>query len=121
MSSRRPSPFDADAAQDRIAAVVRRIPLGCVATYGDVAAAAGLPGRARMVGRYLGAVDDGVDALPWHRVIAAGGRIALPDGSASRTTQLRRLMAEGVTLTGSGRVDLARHRWQRGVLAPVLD
>jgi len=120
MSSRRPSPFDADAAQDRIAAVVRRIPLGCVATYGDVAAAAGLTGRARMVGRYLGAVD-GVDALPWHRVIAAGGRIALPDGSASRTTQLRRLMAEGVTLTGSGRVDLARHRWQRGVLAPVLD
>jgi len=120
MTRRRPSPLDADAAQDRIAAVVRRIPAGCVTTYGDVAAAAGLPGRARMVGRCLGAID-GADALPWHRVVAAGGRIALPDGSAGRVTQLSRLTAEGVTLTSSGRVDLARHRWQRGAPAPVLD
>ncbi len=68
--------------RDSIRQTVRRIPPGRVATYGEVAALAGLPGRARLVGRSLGQ-DDG-PPLPWHRVVAAGGRIALPEGSDAR-------------------------------------
>lgn len=102
----------------RIHAAVRRIPAGWVATYGDVATAAGLPGRARLVGRSLGVGED-EEPLPWYRVIAAAGRIALPEGSKGRAEQLRRLKAEGVVVKG-GRVDMKRFRWKRSD-APVVD
>jgi methylated-DNA-protein-cysteine methyltransferase-like protein len=102
----------------RIHQAVRRIPAGFVATYGDVATAAGLPGRARLVGRSLGEADDD-QPLPWYRVIAAGGRIALPEGSKGRAEQLRRLKAEGV-IVKAGRVDMKRFRWRRSD-APVVD
>jgi methylated-DNA-protein-cysteine methyltransferase-like protein len=49
-------------------------------------------------------------ALPWHRVVAAGGRVALPEGSESRRRQLERLLDEGV-LVVRGRIDLARYGW----------
>lgn len=95
---------------DRIRAVVAAIPLGTVATYGQVAALAGYPRHARHVGRVLA----GADGLPWHRVIRGGGRIALPAGSAAAREQVRRLRAEGIVVT-DGRVDLARFRWQPGL------
>jgi methylated-DNA-protein-cysteine methyltransferase-like protein len=111
--------LDTSDALSRIHAAVRSIPKGSVATYGDVATAAGLPGRARLVGRSLGADhDDG--PLPWYRVIAAAGRIALPEGSQARAEQCRRLAAEGVTVK-NGRVDMKRYRWKRGSEAPVVD
>lgn len=102
----------------RIHQAVRRIPAGFVATYGDVAIAAGMPGRARLVGRSLGEADDG-EPLPWYRVIAAAGRIALPEGSKGRAEQLRRLKAEGV-IVKAGKVDMKRFRWKRSD-APVVD
>jgi methylated-DNA-protein-cysteine methyltransferase-like protein len=79
--------------------VVRAIPAGTVASYGWVAAEAGLPGRARLVGRVLGdlATDSGV---PWHRVMRAGGRLAFPAGSVDAGRQIRALAAEGVRVTG---------------------
>jgi methylated-DNA-protein-cysteine methyltransferase-like protein len=92
---------------ERLCAVVAAIPSGAVATYGQVAALAGYPRHARHVGRVLAAAD----GLPWHRVLGAGGRIALPPGSPAAREQARRLRAEGVTVT-AGRVDLARFRWQ---------
>lgn len=99
-----------------ILAVVRGIPSGRVTTYGAVAARAGLPRQPRLVGRVLASLPAN-SGVPWHRVVAAGGRIAFPAGSAARERQLRRLRAEHVALTASGKVDLARHGWG----APVGD
>jgi methylated-DNA-protein-cysteine methyltransferase-like protein len=103
----------------RIWAVVARIPRGCVATYGQVAREAGLPGRARLAGRALAEMP-AKPALPWYRVLNAQGRISLPAGSRGAPEQARRLKAEGVEVKGS-RVSLARHRWRPRSDAPVLD
>ena len=94
----------------RLQRVARMIPAGCVASYGQVADLAGLPGRARMVGRALGA-DPERDSLPWHRVLCADGRIAFGPDDEAFATQRARLLAEGVTVRG-GRVDMGRFRWQ---------
>jgi methylated-DNA-protein-cysteine methyltransferase-like protein len=75
--------------------VVCAIPRGRVSTYGAVARAAGLPGRARQAGFALKVAPEGRN-LPWHRVVAAGGRIAFPASSRSHREQARRLRAEGV-------------------------
>lgn len=97
---------------DRIYAVVRRIPKGRVATYGQVAALAGLAGRPRLTGYALHAAS-GQGGLPWHRVINAQGRISLMglDPTAA-TTQRLRLEAEGVPFDARGRVDLGRFGWR---------
>ncbi len=77
-----------------ILAAVRAIPRGQVASYGEVARRAGLPGRARLAARILAGNDD--PSLPWHRVLRADGRIAFPEDSAGYREQCRRLRAEGV-------------------------
>jgi len=76
-------------AHERIRAVVAGNPPGTVLAYGDVAARAGLPGRARLVGRIL--AEDGHD-LPWYRVVHADGTPA----PHQETEQLTLLRAEGV-------------------------
>jgi len=81
---------------------VRAIPPGQVSSYGNVAKRAGLPGRARLVGHALKVAPTELD-LPWHRVVAAGGRIAFPQTSRQFAEQRRRLRSEGVQLT-RGRV-----------------
>lgn len=78
------------------------IPRGEIATYGGIARRAGLPGRARMVGHALKVAPAKLD-LPWHRVLAAGGRIAFRRGSRQFAEQRRRLRAEGVEIV-HGRV-----------------
>src|SRR5574338_365732 len=82
-------------AYDRIYAVVRRIPPGRVATYGQVAELAGIPGRARQVGYALHALPDS-SAVPWQRVLNARGRVSLPPGSRSALEQRLLLEREGV-------------------------
>jgi len=89
----------------RILAAVRAIAPGQVAGYGEVARAAGLPGRARLAARVLAGNED--PDLPWHRVLRADGRIAFPEGSAGWREQCRRLRAEGVRVEG-GRVKRRR-------------
>lgn len=84
---------------ERIWAVVARIPRGSIASYGGVAARAGMPGCARQVGRALREAPAAL-ALPWHRVLGAGGRLALPAGSAGDREQRRRLAAEGHEIKG---------------------
>ena len=96
------------AAQERIWAAVAAIPRGRTASYGAIARAAGLPGRARMVGRALGAAPDTLK-LPWHRVITAAGRIAFPRGSRLYAEQARRLRREGLAVD-AGRVRIAQAR-----------
>lgn len=86
------------------------IPRGSVATYGQVAAEAGLPRRARLVGRVLAELGQG-SPLPWHRVVAATGRISARPGSGPGE-QARRLRAEGIPVDAAGRLDLELRRWR---------
>jgi methylated-DNA-protein-cysteine methyltransferase related protein len=97
----------------RVYALVREIPRGRVATYGQIAAMLGVVRGARAVGWALRALpEDAAARVPWHRVIGAGGRIS-PRGGPGPEIQRRRLRAEGVGFRGA-HVDLARH----GLLAP---
>lgn len=86
---------------------ILKIPEGRVASYGAIAARAGLSGRARMVGSVLRQTPDDVE-LPWHRVLRSDGRIAFEAGSAEFIEQTQRLRAEGVGVR-NGRVDLGEH------------
>ncbi|WP_374440163.1 MGMT family protein [Pseudomonas panipatensis] len=113
----RPSP-SAPSAPDRQSQQMRReaiylalsqVPQGFVVSYGELAALAGLGRAARLVGRILGQLPED-SRLPWHRVIAAGGRISLPLGSPSGDEQRARLRAEGVRIHND-RVDIRRHGW----------
>jgi O-6-methylguanine DNA methyltransferase len=90
-----------------VLSVVRRIPPGRVATYGDVAEMAGRPRAARAVGNIMRGC--GRPDIPAHRVIAAGGRL----GGYGGSEQLKRslLMAEGVAVRGS-RIPLDRFQWR---------
>lgn len=90
--------------------VVRRIPRGRVATYGQVAGLAGLPRQARLVGYALHALQD--ESVPWHRVLNARGAISGRSDSAWEQLQRALLAAEGVTFDASGRVPLARFQWR---------
>ncbi len=82
---------------------IAAIPRGRVAGYGQIAARAGLPGRARQVARALARNDD-LD-LPWHRVLRSSGHIAIPAGTRGFREQVRRLRAEGVEVR-NGRVSM---------------
>jgi methylated-DNA-protein-cysteine methyltransferase-like protein len=88
-------------------AVVRRIPAGRVATYGQVAAMVGRPRAARAVGGAMRRCPPGV---PWHRVLNAAGRISRRARAAGMLTQKMLLEREGMVLR-RGRVDLARYGW----------
>jgi len=96
----------------RLLQVVRAIPRGRVATYGQVAALAGLPRHARHVGYALHALPEGT-ALPWHRVVGAGGAIRLRRVDGAWTQRLR-LEQEGVAFTPRGRVRLPAFAWRPG-------
>jgi len=94
--------------------VVRRIPRGRVASYGQVAALAGIAHAPRVAGYALHALPDG-SPIPWHRVVAADGRLALARLSSSGAlTQRMRLEREGVGFDARGRVRMERHAWRRG-------
>ncbi len=95
----------------RIYAVVRRIPKGKVATYGQIAELAGLPGHARQVGYALHGLPDGT-AVPWHRVVNASGGVSCRRGGGGELTQRLRLEVEGVGFDLRGRVKLERVRWR---------
>jgi methylated-DNA-protein-cysteine methyltransferase-like protein len=92
---------------------VRRIPRGRVATYGDIAALAGLGGHARQVGYALHALPEHL-RVPWHRVVNAQGRISTGRGVAGGELPQRfRLEKEGVRFDPNGRIPLAKYRWGR--------
>lgn len=99
---------------DAILRVIGTIPVGAVASYGEVAARAGWPGRARLVGRVLAETPVRGVTVPWHRVLRSDGRIAFAPGTRHFREQARRLAAEGVLVVG-GRVDLSRHGWERNL------
>lgn len=95
---------------ERIYDVIRRIPRGRVATYGQVAALAGLPRHARQVGYALHALPEATK-VPWHRVINAKGEVSARSTPGWDRLQLALLRRERV-LGANGRVDLDRFRWE---------
>ena len=99
---------------ERIWSVVRRIPAGRVATYGQVARTAGLGRAARLVGYALHALPERGHRVPWQRVINSQGRISQRRFPGADTVQRRLLEREGVRFDGRERIDLARFGWRAG-------
>lgn len=95
----------AEVRDEAFAAAIRSIPRGKVASYGEVAAAAGYPKYHRAVAKFLKTAIPGT--LPWQRVLGANGEIKLAGRAAAE--QRLRLKMEGVTFSGK-RVDLAKHQ-----------
>lgn len=98
---------------ERIWRVVRRIPKGRVATYGQVAELAGLPRQARLVGYALHALPE-AKRVPWQRVVNAQGRISARGLAEYEALQRKRLEGEGVRFDARDRIDLARFGWRPG-------
>lgn len=98
---------------ERIYAVVRHIPRGKVATYGQVAELAGLVGKPRLVGYALYRVDMTIHDVPWQRVINARGEVSQsPLRNGTDYIQRAMLEDEGVEFDHRGRVDLNKYRWR---------
>jgi methylated-DNA-protein-cysteine methyltransferase-like protein len=96
---------------EMVYAVVRRIPRGKVATYGQISRLAGLGGDARQVGYALHALPSG-SRVPWHRVINSRGGISLHPRGGVDVTQRLMLEKEGVRFNAAGRTDLKRYGWK---------
>ena len=90
--------------------MVARIPCGKVATYGQIAALAGYPGRARQVGYALAGMPEDLD-LPWHRVINAQGKVSPRAHGKFHEWQYELLEREGIVFQNN-RIDLAEYGWQ---------
>ena len=93
----------------QIVATIKLIPSGYVASYGQIADLAGLPGRARLVGSIL--KTNSQAGLPWHRVVRASGSIAFAPGSEQACEQRQRLLAEGVEIKGN-KVQFTQYVWR---------
>jgi methylated-DNA-protein-cysteine methyltransferase-like protein len=107
----RPQPGRASELRPAIHAVVRRIPRGKVATYGQVAALAGFARHARQVGYALADLPHD-SALPWHRVVNARGEVSRRGAPGWEEVQKDLLEQEGIELGPHDRIDLARHGWK---------
>jgi len=96
---------------DAIIAVIQSIPEGKVATYGQIASLADLPGRARLVGTTLKKLPP-ESGVPWHRVVNAKGQISFRGDGSSVSEQAMLLDLEGVAISALGRIDLAKYLWR---------
>ena len=105
-STKQMTPEQARTFRDDVLNIVSQIPAGKVTTYGIIAAWAGWPSHARMVGRTL-RYTPGAEQLPCHRVVNMAGRTA-PGWGRHRPL----LEAEGVVFKSNGHVDMERHLWQ---------
>ena len=104
-------PPSAPSTHAAILAVVRRIPRGRVATYGQIAALAGLARQPRLVGYALHALPSST-TVPWHRVINARGMVSIRSNGTASLSQRLLLEREGVHFDGRGRVSLEHHQWR---------
>ncbi len=96
---------------DSVYALVRRIPRGKVATYGQIARLLGAPRSARVVGWAMHGNPHGV-RVPWQRVVQRGGSLSPSVCPADPGRQRRLLEREGVTFFLGGRIDMAAHQWE---------
>jgi methylated-DNA-protein-cysteine methyltransferase related protein len=97
----------ADSLYERIYEIVRRIPEGTVATYGQIAAMSGIPRGARQVGYAMAALGRGRPRpdVPWHRVVNAKGESSIGE------EQIVRLQAEGIQFDENDRINLKIFGW----------
>jgi methylated-DNA-protein-cysteine methyltransferase related protein len=91
--------------------LVRRIPRGRLATYGQIAALAGFPRRPRQVGMILKGLPEGTD-LPWHRVVNALGYVPSQGRWWGAMVQIQRLREEGIVVDDLGNLDLPVYQWR---------
>ena len=96
---------------ERIYNVVKRIPRGRVATYGQIAELAGLPRQPRMVGYALSALPESW-SIPWHRVINAKGQVSARSEPDFDYPQRALLESEGIEFDAKNRISLTRFRWK---------
>jgi methylated-DNA-protein-cysteine methyltransferase-like protein len=97
---------------DRIYEIVRQIPRGQVATYGQVAELSNLAGKARVVGYALYRIDMQTSNLPWHRVVNAKGEVSLsPLRFGTDYLQRSLLEREGISFSDAGKIDLRKYLW----------
>ena len=101
--------IERDKLHTRILSVIKQVPAGSVATYGQVALVAGAS-NARMIGRILKYLPDGSD-VPWHRILNSAGMISSRGEGGPSVEQSRRLKAEGVLITVNGKVNFKEHGW----------
>ncbi|RSK34297.1 MGMT family protein [Bhargavaea beijingensis] len=97
---------------ERVVKLLKEVPAGTVASYGQIARLAGNPGGARHVSRILHSMSR-KHGIPWHRIVNAKGEIVISDGEAA-FEQEERLREEGVPVIGGKRVDMERYRWHPG-------
>jgi len=102
---------DRETAYERIYATTRMIPRGRVATYGQIAELAGLPGHARQVGYAMNVLPEDSD-VPWQRVVNAQGRVSPRAAPGWEELQRQILLEEGIVFGASGRIDLNRFGWE---------
>jgi len=103
---------------ERVWQTVNAIPIGKVASYGQIADLAGLPGRARWIGKAMSCAPHTMQ-LPWHRVIRSNGQLAFDRSSQHGQTQSETLIAEGVPVI-KHRVNMAEFMWQPN-LSEILE
>lgn len=96
----------------KIYKMVEQIPLGKVATYGQIARLVGLPRHARMVGYALHALPDD-NEVPWQRVVNAKGEVSPRATPQYEDLQRHLLECEGVVFSDSGRISLKTYQWKR--------
>ena len=104
------APSDQHLRREALYGALAAVPAGRVVSYGELAQLAGLGRAARWVGRTLSQLPTGT-TLPWHRVVAAGGRLSLAAGTPSGNEQRARLKAEGIFIHNN-RVDMRRYGWR---------
>jgi methylated-DNA-protein-cysteine methyltransferase-like protein len=101
--------FDREKAQ-KIWQTASLVPQGKISSYGFIADLAGLPGRARMVGKVMQFAPQQM-RVPWHRILKSNGQIAFAAGTESARRQTELLRLDGVEVINN-RVSLKRYRWQ---------
>ena len=94
-----------------IYSIVKQIPCGRVATYGQIALLAGIPGHARQVGYAMHALSDN-SSVPWHRVINAKGEISIHSEPLYADIQRHLLEAEEISFDNHNRIPLDRYQWK---------
>jgi len=92
---------------EKVIAILKKVPQGKVATYGQIAYLSGNRRAARHISRILYSMSER-HQLPWHRIINAQGKIVSPNSE----NQIKLLMAEGVAVNENNHVDLKIHQWQ---------
>jgi len=95
----------------KIYQIVKKIPRGKVATYGQIAILAGFPRQARLIGYALNSLPEDLE-IPWHRVINSQGKISFSADSGWYEYQKSLLENEGIEFSPAGKIDLQQFQWQ---------